>query len=236
MEQRGAAPIHPLSGPAPAARRRRSDAATAPRGACAEMARDWRAAHGGRPRRTPEKFARAAPAAASAAARQRRRLAPVGGEWAAETDRARRARADPRVARAVAAAVPDQLPLRAHRRSKPTSPARWTRPATRSPPPTTSSCWAPTAARRTARNPARKRAGPGRSDTILLIRTGGGHSARLSIPRDTVVQIPTGTGLQKINAAHAFGGAARVGGSDQAAGSGSRSTTSSKSTSKTSRS
>jgi LCP family protein required for cell wall assembly len=41
----------------------------------------------------------------------------------------------------------------------------------------------------------------------MLIRTGGGHAARLSIPRDTIVEIP-GHGLQKINAAHAFGGAA----------------------------
>ncbi len=41
----------------------------------------------------------------------------------------------------------------------------------------------------------------------MLIRTGGGHSARLSIPRDTVVEIP-GHGLQKINAAHEFGGPA----------------------------
>jgi LCP family protein required for cell wall assembly len=49
--------------------------------------------------------------------------------------------------------------------------------------------------------------GPSRSDTIMLIRTGGGHAARLSIPRDTVVEIP-GHGLQKINAAYAFGGPA----------------------------
>ena len=48
---------------------------------------------------------------------------------------------------------------------------------------------------------------PSRSDTILLIRTGGGASARLSIPRDTVVDIP-GHGLDKINAAYAIGGAA----------------------------
>ena len=41
----------------------------------------------------------------------------------------------------------------------------------------------------------------------MLIRTGAGHSARLSIPRDTVVEIP-GHGMQKINAAHAFGGPA----------------------------
>lgn len=49
--------------------------------------------------------------------------------------------------------------------------------------------------------------GPSRSDVIMLIRTGGGHAARLSIPRDTVVEIP-GHGLQKINAAYAFGGPA----------------------------
>jgi len=48
---------------------------------------------------------------------------------------------------------------------------------------------------------------PPRSDTMLLIRTGGGHAAKLSIPRDTVVDIP-GHGLQKINAAYAFGGPA----------------------------
>ncbi len=41
----------------------------------------------------------------------------------------------------------------------------------------------------------------------MLIRTGAGHSARLSIPRDTVLEIP-GHGLQKINAAYAFGGPA----------------------------
>jgi len=49
--------------------------------------------------------------------------------------------------------------------------------------------------------------GPSRSDTILLIRTGGGHSSKLSILRDTVVPIP-GHGLDKINAAYAYGGAA----------------------------
>ena len=46
-----------------------------------------------------------------------------------------------------------------------------------------------------------------RSDSIILMRVGGGASARLSIPRDTVVDIP-GHGRQKINAAYAFGGAA----------------------------
>ena len=55
--------------------------------------------------------------------------------------------------------------------------------------------------------PGASTSGPSRSDVMLLIRTGAGHSARLSIPRDTVVDIP-GHGMQKINAAYAFGGAA----------------------------
>jgi LCP family protein required for cell wall assembly len=58
-----------------------------------------------------------------------------------------------------------------------------------------------------SKEPHAETTGPGRSDTIMLIRTGGGHAARLSIPRDTVIEIP-GHGLQKINAAHAFGGPA----------------------------
>jgi LCP family protein required for cell wall assembly len=49
--------------------------------------------------------------------------------------------------------------------------------------------------------------GPSRSDVMMLLRTGGGHSARLSIPRDTLVNIP-GHGLAKINAAYALGGPA----------------------------
>src|SRR3954463_10327205 len=48
--------------------------------------------------------------------------------------------------------------------------------------------------------------GPSRSDSILLLRLGGGRHATLSIPRDTVVDIP-GHGRNKINAAYAFGGA-----------------------------
>jgi LCP family protein required for cell wall assembly len=48
---------------------------------------------------------------------------------------------------------------------------------------------------------------PSRSDTILLLRAGGGASGRLSIPRDTVVDIP-GHGPDKINAAYAIGGSA----------------------------
>jgi LCP family protein required for cell wall assembly len=46
---------------------------------------------------------------------------------------------------------------------------------------------------------------PSRSDSILLLRIGGGHNASLSIPRDTVVDIP-GHGQNKINAAYAIGG------------------------------
>jgi LCP family protein required for cell wall assembly len=49
--------------------------------------------------------------------------------------------------------------------------------------------------------------GPPRSDTIMLMRVGAGHSARLSIPRDTIVDIP-GHGRDKINAAYAIGGPA----------------------------
>jgi LCP family protein required for cell wall assembly len=58
-----------------------------------------------------------------------------------------------------------------------------------------------------SREPGAEKSGPGRSDSIMLIRTGGGHAARLSIPRDTIVEIP-GHGLEKINAAHAYGGPA----------------------------
>ena len=49
--------------------------------------------------------------------------------------------------------------------------------------------------------------GPGRSDSIMLLRIGGGANASLSIARDTVVDIP-GHGTDKINAAYAFGGPA----------------------------
>jgi LCP family protein required for cell wall assembly len=47
----------------------------------------------------------------------------------------------------------------------------------------------------------------GRADTIMLMRYGGGKASRLSIPRDTLVNIP-GTGPSKINAAYAIGGPA----------------------------
>jgi LCP family protein required for cell wall assembly len=46
-----------------------------------------------------------------------------------------------------------------------------------------------------------------RSDSIMLLRVGGGANAQLSILRDTVVDIP-GHGRNKINAAYAFGGPA----------------------------
>jgi LCP family protein required for cell wall assembly len=58
-----------------------------------------------------------------------------------------------------------------------------------------------------SKEPGAETTGPGRSDTIMLIRTGAGHAARLSIPRDTVVEIP-GHGLEKVNAAHEYGGPA----------------------------
>lgn len=47
---------------------------------------------------------------------------------------------------------------------------------------------------------------PYRSDTIMLIRAGGGTFRKLSIPRDTYTAIP-GQSDQKINAGYAFGGA-----------------------------
>jgi LCP family protein required for cell wall assembly len=50
-------------------------------------------------------------------------------------------------------------------------------------------------------------AGGIRSDSIMLWRIGGGTSRRLSIPRDTVTDIP-GYGESKINAAYAYGGPA----------------------------
>jgi LCP family protein required for cell wall assembly len=54
---------------------------------------------------------------------------------------------------------------------------------------------------------AQKIGQPSRSDSILLLRIGGGKNATLSIPRDTVVPIP-GSGQNKINAAYAIGGPA----------------------------
>jgi LCP family protein required for cell wall assembly len=48
--------------------------------------------------------------------------------------------------------------------------------------------------------------GPYRSDTIMLIRAGRGTFRKLSIPRDTLAEIP-GLGAEKINSAYANGGA-----------------------------
>ena len=47
---------------------------------------------------------------------------------------------------------------------------------------------------------------PYRSDTIMLIQAGRGTFRKLSIPRDTLAEIP-GQGPQKINSAYAAGGA-----------------------------
>jgi len=47
-------------------------------------------------------------------------------------------------------------------------------------------------------------AGGGRTDTIMLLHTGSGPNLLLSIPRDSIVDIP-GHGTTKINAAYAFG-------------------------------
>jgi LCP family protein required for cell wall assembly len=44
-----------------------------------------------------------------------------------------------------------------------------------------------------------------RTDTIMLLHTGGGPNVLLSLPRDSIVDIP-GRGTNKINAAFAFGG------------------------------
>ena len=48
--------------------------------------------------------------------------------------------------------------------------------------------------------------GPYRSDTLMLVRAGGGDFRKLSIPRDTLAEIP-GQPENKINSAYATGGA-----------------------------
>jgi LCP family protein required for cell wall assembly len=58
-----------------------------------------------------------------------------------------------------------------------------------------------------SKEPGADTSGRGRSDSIMLMRVGGGKNARLSIPRDTVVDVP-GHGKDKINAAYAYGGPA----------------------------
>jgi LCP family protein required for cell wall assembly len=49
--------------------------------------------------------------------------------------------------------------------------------------------------------------GPGRADTIMLVHAEFGSVRKLSIPRDVEVDVP-GHGVNKINAAYAFGGPA----------------------------
>ncbi len=44
-----------------------------------------------------------------------------------------------------------------------------------------------------------------RTDTILVLHTGSGPNVLMSIPRDSIVEVP-GQGTTKINAAYAFGG------------------------------
>ena len=53
----------------------------------------------------------------------------------------------------------------------------------------------------------KSQAGPGRSDTIMLVHSAFGSVRKLSIPRDVEVNIP-GHGVNKVNAAYAFGGPA----------------------------
>jgi len=48
--------------------------------------------------------------------------------------------------------------------------------------------------------------GPYRSDTLMLVRAGGGAFRKLSIPRDVLAEVP-GLGGEKINSAYANGGA-----------------------------
>jgi len=55
--------------------------------------------------------------------------------------------------------------------------------------------------------PGSSTTGASRSDSIMLLRVGGGANRRLSIARDTLVDIP-GRGRDKINAAFAYGGPA----------------------------
>ncbi len=45
-----------------------------------------------------------------------------------------------------------------------------------------------------------------RTDTIMLLHTGAGPNLLMSIPRDSIVEIPGRSGTNKINAAYAFGG------------------------------
>jgi LCP family protein required for cell wall assembly len=60
---------------------------------------------------------------------------------------------------------------------------------------------------RTGESIDESQSGPGRSDTIMLVHAAFGSVRKLSIPRDVEVEVP-GHGINKINAAYAFGGPA----------------------------
>ena len=60
---------------------------------------------------------------------------------------------------------------------------------------------------RTGESIDESQSGPGRSDTIMLVHSAFGSVRKLSIPRDVEVDVP-GHGINKINAAYAFGGPA----------------------------
>src|SRR3954471_9027893 len=56
------------------------------------------------------------------------------------------------------------------------------------------------------KEPGASTSGPSRSDSIMLLHVGFGTVRKLSIPRDTLAEIP-GHGTGKINSAYALGGA-----------------------------
>ena len=60
---------------------------------------------------------------------------------------------------------------------------------------------------RTGESIDESQSGPGRADTIMLVHAAFGSVRKLSIPRDVEVEVP-GHGINKINAAYAFGGPA----------------------------
>ncbi|MDQ8044584.1 MAG: LCP family protein [Solirubrobacteraceae bacterium] len=60
---------------------------------------------------------------------------------------------------------------------------------------------------KSSKEPGAETSGYGRSDSLMLLRVGGGHTSKLSIARDTIVPIE-GHGVTKINAAYAYGGPA----------------------------
>ena len=81
----------------------------------------------------------------------------------------------------------------------------------------------------------KSQAGPGRSDTIMLVHSAFGSVRKLSIPRDVEVNIP-GHGVSKVNAAYASAGRrSRSRRSRTSSATASRSTTWSRSTSRSSR-